>query len=258
MKNFHVVDSASHAYQFVWDHKQTIARYAILPVLIKMGCLAVMMLINASDNHLRAGLILLPAHFAEGWFVAAIIIMCMQNITQQTSLLPDQGRLSYKQRLQGSIVLYVTIQLFLAVLVYIIAATPLRDQAQGEPVSTSEFMMLLALLIGAVWAFRFTLIHIPVAMGYGLRRYIRTFKTYSDSVRMLGLMLICTIPAALAMMILLSLLNNVMNIKDLDTMLVSIIFGIVQSLTQMAVLAIGSTAMTYAFYPLLSGKDIKI
>jgi len=257
MKNFHVIDSASHAYEFVWNNRQTIARYAAIPFIIKIICLTVILMLDASENFLRQGLILLPAHFAEGWFTATIIMMCMQSIPKQTSLMPNTP-ISTKQRLQGSIAIYVLIQLTMAVLLYIAKdASPIADQAQGQPVSTTQFLSLIALLITIIWAFRLTLLHIPIAMGYGMRRYLRTFKTYAISFRMIALILICTMPPAVLMIITLNAFGHLFDLESMSPIPTGLIFGSVQSLTQMIVLALSSTAMTYAFYPFFTGNKIK-
>ena len=259
MKNFHVVDSASHAYDFVWSHKAIIARYAVIPFLVKIGCLALIILMGLSDNHLRQGLLLLPAHFTEGWFTLGIVMLCMKNIQNRSSkiaLLPAQtGHLSQQQRLHGSIALYVLIQIVFALIVHALTTyTPLTAQAQGAPTSPKQFVLMLALLAATVWAFRFTLIHIPVAMGYGLRRYIRVFHSYNASLRMIGLTMLCTIPAALVMIIMISFIGNALDVTAMNESLAALIFGTLQTATQMIVLALTATAMTYAFYPHLSGK----
>ena len=257
MKNFHVTDSASHAYQFVWDNRKTIARTAAIPFAVKIGCLVLILLIGASDNYLRQGLLLLPAHFTEGWFVATMVMMCMHKIPNQPSLLP-RGTLSRTQRLQGSIALYVLIQILFAFLMHIVNdATPIADKTQGAPVSPVEFFGLIAALAFAIWAFRFTLLHIPIAMGYGLKRYARTFKSYNVSLRMICLTMLCTIPAALTMIITLNVLGNIIDFEHLNKTLTGLILGSVQALLQMPVLAISSVAMVYAFYPHLSGKSLK-
>lgn len=258
MKNFHVVDSASHAYQFAWDNRQTIARYAAIPFAVKIGCLALILLLEASNNYLRQGLLLLPAHFAEGWFVATMVMICLHKIPNQSTLLPG-GTLTQPQRLQGAVALYVLIQILFAFLMHLVNdATPIADKTQGAPVSPIELFGLIAALAFTIWAFRFTLVHIPIAMGYGFKRYARTFKTYNVSLRMIGLTMLCTIPAALTMIITLNALGNIIDFESLNKTITGLTLGSVQALIQMPVLAISSAAMTYAFYPHLSGKSLKL
>lgn len=266
--DFHVVDSVSAAYRFVWQNRRTCLYIAGLPFLIKVGCLAAILMMDLQDNLLRQGLLLMPSYFAEGWMVGLLVRVTMEVIVQREArpanvfaLKKDHIFISLigpreKRLITASMIMYVLIQIVYTVVMHALKASIDNKNPASLVNGTSPVAFLFSILLIAVilWAVRLAWLHVPVAMGRSVKDYMRIVHPYTASFYMIGISLLCSVPVAITILIILKLAGGLFMLSGVGAVFAIVLAPALQAFAQISAAMIGSIAMTHALYPLLMKK----
>ncbi len=182
----HSINAAKNGYAFVWRERATLARLAIIPFAARAGCVSAIYALGFAENPLIERLLLLPALFAQGWFMATLI----HRIGKQ-----GQGDL---RLLQAGMVAYVLIDLLVALVAFGVLTT-LPNPATAKP-SLQVALAALGGLVAIVWAFRFVWLHIPTVLGVPWWAYLHRVRGMMGSLRLLVVFMMATLPLSLVFM----------------------------------------------------------
>ncbi len=259
---FDFVEMTVKGYTFTWKNRHFIAPLAGIPVLVKLGCLSLIIALDLSDNFLRQGLVLLPSFFLEGWLLAYLVRVAVFNERgtggRGGENLRDEIFLRARARdvLAGTLV-YVLIKLLLSLI------SGLAMNAEGGTVtihavpSPSPQMMVLALLMFGfmLWAFRFLWLNVVVALGYGVWDFVRKAQGGLLSFSMLGTWLLCFVPFAMVLMLISGLLLEIFppNGNEPAAVYKFLMTG-VQSAIDTVIAIVTATAMAYGTQSLMKGE----
>lgn len=252
--HFDFMAAANHSYQTVWENRGVLLRLAVLPFLIKMGCIATILLMGMEQDVLRHGLIMLPSYFAEGFFVAYVL-----------RVLYGGGDLShdvkqahfYFQDILAAMILYVLIKVILAAFIGLtVEALPsdFGQTPQPEP-SSQAFMAVMMLFAFMIWAFRFMWLYVPVAMGIPLPVFLKRIEGFSVSFPMFSCWLMCFLPLAMVTLMLSKvLLLGFPYVEGGDNQLSTLVIACFQGCMEIGILVVTSLAMAQGFKVLMERK----
>lgn len=256
MNLFPVVDCVARSYRFIWDSRALLYHYALLSFLVKAGCSAFVILFGLHDNILRAGLVSLPGYFAEGVFCAYVIYLAMGSMAGQGDFFNRVNR----RTMSAGTVMYVLIQLVYVMIIALIVSEPVSDfirlpeEAEFSPVRA---VLSLVFLLVTLWSVRLSWLYVPLAMGFGLRRYLRMFRSMVVSFHMIGVTLLCSVPLGLVLIVLAEVLipSSIQTAEEVGVMS-RIILSVFENVAEVAYAAFASAAMVFALYPVLSGRKV--
>lgn len=256
--NFDFISAAKQGYLTTWENRESLARLMVLPILIKLGCLAAIIFLNLDEKVLWHGLILLPSYFAEGFLVSYIICVFYRGDDFGGDV--KQAR-TYFDDITAAMIIYVLIKLALAFLVGMtVSALPADsleqvNNATGPEPSLKTFMVGSSVLAFLIWSFRFMWLYVPVAMGIPLSKFLVRIQSFSSSFPMLGCWLACFIPSAFFMMIASKfLLMGFPIVEGANNQLSILIISSFQGAAEVVIAVIASIAMTYGFKSLMEQK----
>lgn len=210
MMGFSFVDAAGKGYQFVWEERQALFSLAVLPLAVKMGCFAIIILLGLQDNHLRQGLMLLPAYFLEGWLAALCIRLAIFGERRAQGAEGLFVAEPLKQVILASALVYTLTKLATSFFAALVVAAGSVDSAPPETnPPAGAYFVLVVFTVFCIWAFRFFWLYVPVAMNVPPSRFLKRIRPFSASFSLLGLWLVCMVPAAVLLMGFSSLLKEV-------------------------------------------------
>lgn len=257
MASFDFIDSSMKGYQTTWEQREPIARLCVSPLLIKLGCAALVLFLGLQDNFLRQGLILLPAHFAEGFMISYVI--CMIANARPITGEVESAR-PYRRQLMAGTLVYVLIKLGVSFFAASILTGAMAGQEQAanatEPPEVSGHALFAALfmLVFMIWIFRFLWLYIPAALGVPMLTYARRVQAFSSSFPMIGCWLICFVPLGVVMLIATQIILSTFPSGEEMSQGLSLALTAVQSLIELVVVIVSSIAMTYGVRQILEGK----
>lgn len=262
MASFDFVESASKGYQFVWNDRRILARLAFWPLLIKLASFTLITYLDMQDQTLRQGLILIPSSFAEGWLVAMAIRMAALGEPWSGPATGDARRdagahAARKRAVTGAMLIYVLTKLILAFFSGLLMDSGVIANSAdfGGPMISAFFAGVL-LMLGIIWAFRFTWLYVPAALGFSVRDFLRKIKPFMVSVYMMGLWFLCLVPMALALIMMAQFLATIFPVQG-DTVSPLYLYGLagVQAVLELAVALIAGSAMGYAVLGVMRGDS---
>lgn len=205
MNNFNFVDSAAKAYHFVWLNRENVMRMSAMALSIKILSFVIILVFGLEENILRQGLLLLPSHFFEGWVIAHILVMAVYP--SNAARLPEQST-DLTANIRAGVIMYVLIKMVLSLITGLIFAGQ-SALPEGPPPAPSLEMLLVAGMLVAfmIWAFRFVWLYVPVMLGFTVRSFLMQFPSFTASFAMLAIWILCFVPLALLMLLLLDLIN---------------------------------------------------
>jgi hypothetical protein len=204
MNSFDVMSSSAKAYQLVWLEKAYIFKLAIVPVAVKIFCIALIMSFGWEDEYIRQVLIMLPAYFTEGWLLSHLVRLIYFG--QRWPFRPtgdredDERVINYRARgiLSGSI-FYVLIQFLHDGIVASLqiykesTGESLLSQTEGDP-SLGVLFLAILLMVLTIWAFRFLWLFIPAAANYSIRIFLHKVVGFITYFKLIAVWVICAIP----------------------------------------------------------------
>lgn len=257
MARFNPFEATRQGFITAWAHRMPIARHALNPILIKCGALAAVLFLGLEDNFLRQGLVLLPAFFAEGFFVAFILHSVLLRKDFSTDIRDID--MATARDLMASMIVYVLIKLVLALIVGL-TFLYMPDQAQMviseapsdppiEPPAPHAGVVLGSLfLMGfSLWAFRLLWLYIPLALGQGFKDFWRDARGFNTSFYMIGCWLFCLLPFGFAMMLYMNFILSMIPVPDGGdpSLAAKLLIVIGQGIIELALIVVSSLAMAF-------------
>lgn len=205
MISFDIITAAGQAYIKLWEERTYLLRLALVPTLIKLTCYTVAMALGYEENILRLSLCLLPAYFAEGWMLSHLVrlIILDQRWPFRPSGNEEVDMPLLHERLRGvmsGVLAYVLINLILAGYLTIM----LHFGPQGaapEDIDPRKALFGFLSLVFAFWGVRLIWLYIPLALNMSARDYLKSLRGFSSSLSLIGVWLLCFVPAVAAMLI---------------------------------------------------------
>ncbi len=204
MKSQDVITAAGYGYTRVWDDRHYLIRLGGVPFFI-IAIMHVLTLTLASDAPLmRQGLLLLPAFFAMGWFLAQYVRSLLLNeywphraVPQADGQLDVAALMARARGILSGVLMFVVMSMTKFMLFGGFLATAEKSYTTGnmQPEPDPK-MMLPALILMAVtiYAVRFIWLYIPVAVLSRPGAFLKKIGGFLGSIHILTLMMICMIP----------------------------------------------------------------
>ena len=257
---FNVVDSSAKGYKFLWDNWRILLPYAALPFFIKLGCFAAVIILGARDNILRQGLVMLPAYFAEGILVALTIRMALGLVGTRPNLFaaddPATKTALDRHSLLAAAIVYTLTQLFFVFIMQLVEmnAAPQSSAADAPPNASGVILGIITLAV-TLWAVRLSWLYVPTALGYSMKHFLHVLKPFMTSIYMLGIMVICTVPLGVVMLLILETIKTVLDSAGPSSVLILIPSFLIEATAQLSRAIISAVAMAHAVHPFLTGKS---
>jgi hypothetical protein len=249
MAAFDFVDSAAQGYQFVWDKRQMLVRLSFLPLMVKLGSFAAVILLGLEGNFLRQGLFLIPSYFAEGWLVCMVV---------RHALLPGREAEgpAYVKAIIAPMIVYVLIQLIMSLLSALALTGQAQAPAEAPPPTGEAFVAALLMLVFTVWAFRLIWLYIPVVLGYSVKDFLARVKGFQTSFYMIGTWLLCFVPFGLFLVIMSQLVLAVFPAQgEVLSLPYMVVMAAIQAAVEMLVALVSSLAMAYGIRSIYEGEQ---
>lgn len=242
-------------YKTGWEQRAGIAPLCITPLLVKLGCAALIIFLGLEENFLRQGLVLLPAYFAEGVLISYLVCMVVKGQVISGDLKTVKP---YQNDIMAGVLVYVLMKLVLSFVAASLLNGAIAAQEQGTvdtpETSGSAFMAVIFLIVFSIWAFRFMWLYIPVVMGVPVLSFLRRVRSFSSSFPMLGCWFMCFIPIGIVMLLVSKILLGIFPQGDELSQEFSLLLTIVQSVLELVIAIVSSIAMTYGFQQIMDTK----
>jgi hypothetical protein len=208
MASYDFVETSMMGYGLAWKERTYLGRLASIPLFIKFVCAVTVISLGWETDYFKQAIIMTPSYFAEGWLLSHMIRLIF--LGQRWPFRPTGDEKKdmevIEDRAHGIMagtVTYALIQ-FLITGVYAAFANESGGEVSSEVGVSYHLIMVLvsfAFLIFTIWAFRFIWVYIPCALNYSLRSFARHVRGLSTSFYMLGTWMICSLPTAMVMVV---------------------------------------------------------
>lgn len=198
MASFDIMTIAGQAYSKVWAERAYLARMALVPLLIKYFFFALAVLYVEPGNVIRMSFFMLPAFFAEGWFLAhwvrTVVLDHRWPFRPSGDMAQDMNRLESRARgvIRGMLTFVVINFLMAGYFAFFMMFIP-EDMNAATPDPNIAFVGLL-MMATSFFAFRFIWSYIAVAVNYPVRSFLRGIRSLGMTFPLLGVWLICFLP----------------------------------------------------------------
>lgn len=204
MASFDFVKATLDGYRFAWVRRADLIKFSIPVVFVSVFCNLMVIYTGAEENALREGLILLPAFFAQGLFVAELVRYTLydepfilwgytrrSHLEEFTELYRErQLDTERKRHVQGGMVIFVLVSIINSVLRGL--SGPLAEGGEDSPASSPaledfpvfvfQSAIVAVILLVALWFVRVGFLYIGFSAGYGIKAYFKKLKGLSSSV----------------------------------------------------------------------------
>ncbi|MDP7142864.1 MAG: hypothetical protein QF692_07735 [Alphaproteobacteria bacterium] len=263
MSSIDIIDAAGDGYRFVWRERTYLARLALFPILIKLICFNLVYSFGFEQNFIAQALVLLPSFFADGWMLAHVArtILVDHRWPFRPSGNMDKDMVKLQERalgiLRGTLV-FVFTEFLITGVVGIVKRYFEIDFAQAIKDENMAMIFVLMLAISTtIWTFRFLWLYIPAAVNFPIRTFILKLGSFSTSLYLIGLWLVCFLPLLFAFNILVSVLfpglveNGTAGVSAFE----DAAFKSLRVLLDTAVIILTTASMTFAFKQLYQKPD---
>jgi hypothetical protein len=215
MASFDIIEASGKGYRLVWIERGYLARLAFVPVLVKLICYTVAVVMGWEAQFIRFSLAMLPSYLADGWMLAHLVrlIFLGQRWPFRPGPDPEEDAFNLAERALGvsrGLGVFALTRLLLAGVVsygYEKLSAPYLAHPQEPP--PAQFVLLApVLLLATVWGFRLIWLHIPAALNYSLRAFMRDIRGFATSFSMIAVWLVSMLPPILFYIFLMSLLMS--------------------------------------------------
>lgn len=209
-----VVDATIKAFSAVWEERHALLSLATFPIVIKALTYMLVVVMGLQDDLLRQGLYFIPSFFVEGWFIAAALRLVLYKERWPFFLTGDAQRdnkmiRARRTAIQGCGILYTLLRLISVVAVALAASDIAGDYQtleegsraaeQAAPdmpfaLSLVAFIAATALLVGSIWAYRYFCLYVPVALGIGIKTFLKSVWGFKSSFQFIFVSLLCFVP----------------------------------------------------------------
>jgi hypothetical protein len=284
-----IVDSVAMGYKKAWEERAYLLRLAAVPALVKLICLVLVFATDHMHDFLRQTLILLPAHFLEGWLLAQFLrtLLCGERWPIKIDTEREDHILFMMRRARGiisAVLIYVLIKMGLGALMAAgdyarkraetrqetTGDTPVKDSAttaetpakgtvsdspapdlpaQMGPEAAIAGLVLVGVLI---WAFRYLWLYIPAAVNMPLTAFANRMGGFMTSLRLLGVWLIAVTPVLLIGVMLTSImLGNYEGQLDQAPTLISFLILCTNVIVELLIAIVATAAIAIALRHLM-------
>jgi hypothetical protein len=265
------VEAVGKGYSFVFQNIRLIAPLAGIPVLVKLGCLSLIIALELSGNFLRQGLLLLPSYFLEGWLIAYLVRVAIYDERGMESLSgkKSEDEIFLRERARNILaatIVYVLIKLALSfttgsLLGYqrqIFGDDP-QAVLQSMPEPSGQTMVVAFAILGAfIYSFRYLWMNVAVALGYGVRDFVLAQRGGFISLLVIGTWLMCFVPFALAIALGSEMLINIIPGENpQDGAIYQFLMTGLQAIIDTAISLVTAVAMAYGICEIMSGGKSK-
>ncbi len=260
---FDLVTCVGKAYQTVWRERKYLLRLAAIPFLLKIIFLTIGYTQGGDESMLRLSLIMVPAWLVEGWMLSHFVRLLM--LGQRWPFQPTGDRAvdlpvlqSRYRGVMGGAITFTLIQLWLGGwLAVFFALVPIPfDIPADEVVITPEQVGIACVLFGiGAYFFRFLWLYIPAAGGASMWSLAAALAPGAGiSIRMIGVWLLCTVPAMLLIRVIATLALTLMGAELANDaiMVIGILAKVILDLVKNVLCA---AVMVYAFQDMFQGKS---
>lgn len=257
MASFDFVTAAGNAYIKTWQEREYLFRLALVPLMIKFVFYAISVFYIGADNIIRLSLVMLPAYFAEGWMLSHWVrtIVLNHRWPFQPSGDDKKDHAVIQSRARGILagtVSYVLINLFIAgYFSFFVSYLPAdMDPQKADPkVALMGVLMILSLLL----LFRYIWLYVPLAANGSIDKVFNKLKPMSVTFSLIGLWLVCFIPAIMVLQFVGSALTSLAGENPIAAMEGLILFSRV--LIDIIKNLVCTAGMAFAFISLMGWKQ---
>jgi len=261
MASFDLILTVGKAYRKTWRERAYLFRMALIPLLVKYICFAVAIFYIEQDNIIRKTIIMLPAYFVEGWFLAHWVRTVAINHrwpfrpsgddAKDEMELRDRGRGILGGAITFTLINFVMAGYFTFFQSYIPVDMDPKHPDPQAALAGAVMMVTTVLLFRFIWSY------IPMAVNFPFSEFVRKLKRLSTTFNMMGVWLVCFIPSVL----LLQLSVNFIKVVYVDGgALTSFMDGIIiflQVFLDMVKNLLCTAGMTYAFIEIFKWRKEK-
>ena len=260
MASFDMINAVGNAYLTSWAERRYLLRMALIPLLIKYICYLISVLYAGNDSIIRLSLIMLPAYFAEGWFLAhwarTIVLNHRWPFRPSGDDRADLDQLAKRGRgILSGMVGFTLINLLLAgYFAFFMSYIPadLDPQTADPKIAIVGMAMMVTSFLG----FRLVWIYIPLALNFPVVAYIEKLKPMMSSIYMIGLWLVCFVPTVIVMQLLGSLMIGLAGEGEAPPMLQGMM-AFARVMLDMVKNIIVTAGMAYAFIEIFKWQATK-
>ena len=211
MASFDIITTVGLAYRKTWEEKSYLFKMAIIPFMVKLGCFVVLASVQDTASLWMTGIILLPSFIIEGWFLThwARTVMtggvhrwpfrATGDDKKDTLEIVARGRGIMSGTVAFALINFLIAGYFAFLFSNVPDIATEFDPQDPDPriaVAGSVFM------ISSLFLFRYVWLYIPLAVNLPVPLMLKKLKPMSLTFKMIGLWLICVIPAILVLQIL--------------------------------------------------------
>ncbi len=262
MASFDIITVISLAYKKVWLERRYLLPMMAIPFLVKLACFAALSTFVEDDGLWLAALILLPSFFVEGWLLShwARTVMTGTHrwpFRSTGNEMQDRAEMASRSKgIMAGTVTYVLIN-FLMAGYFAAMFSSVPDLTQGlDPQNPDPHIAMVGIIfmVSALLLFRFVWVYIPLAVNLPLEKILEKLKPMRLTFQMIGLWLVCVVPAILALQVLgegLSVLSadgDVTAVQKTGFMVARIAIDMIKNL-------ICTAGMAYAFLALFKNAQ---
>lgn len=212
MASFDLVTAAGNAYIKTWNEREYLFRMAIIPLLVKFTFYAISVFYFGTDNIIRLSLVMLPAYFVEGWLLAhwvRTIVLDHRwpfqptgNEKHDMKQIQNRGRGIMSSTLAFTLINFLMAGFFAFFMSYI----PLdADPQTADPKIAMVGILMMAM---SFVLFRFVWLYVPLAVNEPLEQVFQNLKSLRITFSMIGVWLVCFVPAIMVLQVLSAGLSN--------------------------------------------------
>lgn len=212
---FDLVTAVGRAYQTVWEERRYLLRLAVIPFLLKIIFFTLGYMNGGDDNLWRMAVIMVPAWIVEGWMLSHVVRLVL--LGQRWPFRPTGDRAAdlpalqsrYRGIMGGALTFALTQLIIGGWFAVLMTLVPIQlAQPTAEIVVPPEAAVTACALIGmAIYFFRFAWLYVAAAAGAPVRAIAnRLSHGMMVSIRLLGVWLLCAVPAMVVIQIIVGLL----------------------------------------------------
>lgn len=210
MTKIDVIASTDYGYRVLWTEREYLMRLAAVPVLVKMVCFGVLMLLGWEKETFKLTLVMLPSFLVEGWMLAHVVRLVFfgQRWPFRPSGNAAEDEANLRDRAIGvsaGAVAYTLMKFILSGLTGLIEGAqtqlPPPGAVNAPPPDPGIAFAALLFLIFSLWAFKYLFYYIPVSAGESWRVLRGQGRGFITSIQIIGVWLVTFVPWMLLLMV---------------------------------------------------------
>lgn len=237
MTSVDIIQSAGLAYKRTWDERRYLLPMLIVPLLIKYFLFTVADIFVEGDNLLRLSLIMVPAYLAEGWllshWVRTIVVGHRWPFRPTGDDKADIKHIKLRARgvLSGAVGFTLINMGMAGYFSFFMSYVP--TDMTPETADPSVALVGIIMLMATLMLFRYIWFYIPLAVNTPPKLFIKAVQPIRATFQLLGLWLVCVVPAIFVLQVVGGLLSqnqgNVLldNILTLFTLILDMVKNLI-------------------------------